>query len=286
MTQLLVLLLAASSLFAMGDAPNSRPVLNTRRHVVSDLEIVVAGVGSQEPRYIAYEDLLKLPQVRYTISDDSNLPGETTISGVELAELAKSIGAPHDNEMAIAICRDGYRANYPTAYLRAHEPLLVLKINGKPPADWPRAHDGGSLGPYLISHPKFTPSFKILSHEDEPQIPFGVTRIEYRNEKEVFDAIRPPGVHAMNSRVSQGYGIAKQNCYRCHNMWEQGGHLAAHPWQVLAAWAYADPKHFRNYVRNPRSVNAGGHMPGNPEYDDATLDALTAYFSTFAQKER
>ena len=58
-----------------------------------------------------------------------------------------------------------------------------FKINGKTEDKWPKTKYGGSLGPYLISHPVFTPSFKVLSHTDEPQIPFGVTRIEFREEQ-------------------------------------------------------------------------------------------------------
>jgi len=43
----------------------------------------------------------------------------------------------------------------------------------------------------MISHPAFAPSFKVLSHTDEPQIPWGVVRIEFPDEKSVFGAIAP-----------------------------------------------------------------------------------------------
>jgi cytochrome c1 len=39
---------------------------------------------------------------------------------------------------------------------------------------------------------------------------------------------------------------------------------------------------FRALIRNPAAVTPGAKMPGQPGYDDATLDALTAYFRTFA----
>ena len=32
--------------------------------------------------------------------------------------------------MVVAICDDGYRANYPRDYLVAHHPVLVLQVNG------------------------------------------------------------------------------------------------------------------------------------------------------------
>ena len=84
--------------------------------------------------------------------------------------------------------------------------MLALKINGKDPADWPKFPEGGAdMGPYLISSPDFKPSFKILSHEDEPQIPWGVVRLEIQNEDVVFNAIRPRGSDANSHEVQDGY---------------------------------------------------------------------------------
>jgi hypothetical protein len=47
--------------------------------------------------------------------------------------------------------------------------------------------------------------------------------------------------------------------------------------------AGAAPKDFAAYVHNPRTANPKAQMPGNPQYDDATLAALTAYFRTFSR---
>jgi mono/diheme cytochrome c family protein len=255
-------------------------LLHDQRRSGSDLEI---GEGKSAPaKFITYKDLLKLPQATYTVSDDTNFPPNTQISGVPLSELAAAVGAPHASNLIVAICNDKYRASYPPEYIAAHHPLLVLKINGKPPTQWPKSHDGGPMGPYLISHPPFKPSFHILSHADEAQIPYGVVRIEFRSQAEVYGAIRPTGNYATNSPVWQGYRIARQNCYRCHNMGPEGGQMARHPWPVLAAWAAYDPKYFAQYVRNPRSVGADRTMPAMTRYDDKTIDALRAYFATFA----
>ena len=186
----------------------------------------------------------------------------------------------------VAICYDGYRANYPTAYLSAHHPELVLKINGKTEADWPKSKHGGSLGPYLISSPTFTPSFKVLAHTDEPQIPFGVTRIEFRDEQTVLGSIAPPGHYAADSPVMEGYRIAEQNCFRCHNMGAEGGTKAGRTWQQLARRAAQNGARFRQIIRYPQSVNPKATMPAHTGYDDATLAALTAYFKTFAIARR
>jgi mono/diheme cytochrome c family protein len=259
--------------------------LHTTRSSPSDLELggELAGVPSGATRYIAREDLLALPQVSYRVSDDTNFSGPTEVSGVLLEELTRRLSASPESELVVAVCDDRYRANYPRAYVSAHQPLLVLKINGQPPAGWPKDAEGHgeSMGPYMISHSKFTPSFKILSHADEAQIPWGVVRIEFRKEKAVFGGIAPRGPHAREPAVHAGYRIAQQNCFRCHNKGAEGGQKSGRPWLVLSAWATASPEYFSAYVRNPQANNPHAQMPGNPGYDEATIHALRAYFQTF-----
>jgi mono/diheme cytochrome c family protein len=260
--------------------------LRAVRQFPSDLEIggELAGVSPGATRYITREDLLTLPQVTYTVNDDSNFSGPTKISGVPLEELKPSLGAAAQSDMVVAICDDQYRANYPRDYVAAHHPLLVLTIDGQPPSGWPKDAKGHGydMGPYMISHPKFTPSFRIFSHADEPQIPWGVVRMEFRTENAAFGAIVPRGARAGTPLVKGGYRIAQQNCFRCHNRGREGGQKSGVPWLVLSAWATASPEYFASYVRDPQGKNPHAQMPGNSGYDDATIGALIAYFQTFS----
>lgn len=285
MMLLIPFILGAISLAWGGQAQTNQALLHSERQFASDLEVAgdLPGLNGRE-RYICYRDLLKLPQVSYTISDDSNFPPNTTVSGVALDELVRSFGGAPASDLVIALCSDKYRATYSRAYISAHHPILVLRVNGSPPEMWPKVHGTEALGPYLISHPAFTPTFRVLSHEDERQIPFGVVRLEIRSETVVFGAIAPHGDFHGDSAVTAGYRIAQQNCYRCHNMGLQGGHLARRPWQVLGAIALSAPDYFRRYVRDPQAIDAANKMPGNPQYDDATIEALRRYFATFAMK--
>jgi len=166
--------------------------------------------------------------------------------------------------------------------------VLVLTVNGKAPSGWPKDSSGHGfdMGPYMISHPKFTPSFKILSAADEPQIPWGVVRLEFREEKKVFGAIAPRGPRASDPAVQAGYKIAEQNCFRCHNMGAEGGQKSKVTWAVLSALAADSPEFFSSYIRNPRAQNPSAQMPGNPGYDDETTRALIAYFETFSRAEK
>jgi hypothetical protein len=78
------------------------PVTNLRvaRQSPSDLEVGgdLAGLPHGATRYITRDDLLALPQVTYTVTDDSNFTGPTKISGVQLEELTRSLGAGPRNE--------------------------------------------------------------------------------------------------------------------------------------------------------------------------------------------
>lgn len=233
---------------------------------------------------MAREDLLALPQTTFVVKNDANFAGPTEVSGVLLEELIRQLGAAPNLDMVVAICDDQYRANYPQAYIAAHQPLLVLRVNGQAPPAWPKDAEGHSqnMGPYMISHRKFLPSFKVSAYGDEAQIPWGVVRLEFRDEKTVSDAITPRGPDAATEAVQHGYWIARQNCFRCHNNGEEGGTKANRPWLVLSAWATASPDYFAAYVRNPQSKNRNAQMPGNPGYGDKIIAALTAYFRTFS----
>jgi len=279
------LLLGPSRPLRLANPNASNPPLLAERSSDGDLEIggELAGLPAGSVRYVRYEDLLQLPQETYTVSDDTNFKGKTEISGVALTTLAKLFGQAAHSDLIVAICYDKYRSNYPSDYLTAHRPILVLKIDGKLRDRWPQSEHGGPLGPYLVSHSAFRPSFKVLSHEDEPQIPFGVTRLDFRTESVVFGAIRPPGKWDANSQVGQGYIIARQDCFRCHGLYGEGGQLASRSWLVLSAWAATDPARFEQYIHNPQSIQPSAKMPAHGGYDQATLDALTAYFKTFTQ---
>jgi mono/diheme cytochrome c family protein len=263
------------------------PRLHRERLATTDLELNgdLKGAPRGATRYISHEDLLTLPQVSYSVTDDSNFKGPTEVSGVLLEEVMKALAVSAKADLAVAVCDDRYHAHYPQHYLASHHPLLVLKINGHPPESWPKSAEGDAdMGPYLISHREFTPGAAILSHRDEAQIPWGVIRPEFRDEKSVMGSISPRGPQRDNSAVQSGYRIAQQNCLRCHNMGSYGGDKAQHPWLVLSAWAATSPEHFATYVRNPQSRNPQAQMSGNPAYDVETLKALTAYFATFTNR--
>jgi mono/diheme cytochrome c family protein len=269
--------------------PNAGLTLHRVRQSPSDLEIagLLNGVASGEPRYVRYAELLAMPQETYTVTDDANFAGTVTVTGIPLEQLPKLLEAQPGATMMTAVCDDAYAAHYPAEYVAKHHPLLVLKVNGKPPDQWPLAVDGSPMGPYLISHPNFTPAFTVLAHKDEAQVPWGVMRIEFQTPEDVYASIDPARLrvaHDTDPLVEEGYSIAKQNCFRCHGRTDEGGTKSGTSWDAIGRFALNKPAAFDEYVHAPKLVNPQAEMTGNPQYDDATLKALRAYFSLFAKE--
>jgi len=256
--------------------------LHAARISATDLEFSGDVPGSQAyaGMYASYAELLGMRQATFTVTDDENFPDKAELGGVSLAGLMEVLHVPDEKTLVAAICDDGYEAHYSSDYRAAHDPFLVLTINGKAPALIKRSGEAGAYGPYLISHPRFVPRYRILSHSEESQIPNGVIELRFLNEDEVLEAIRPRGSFAANAPQVQGYQIAKENCLRCHNAGVYGGHKAGITWSVLGKIARNRPKYFRAYIRDPQAESDYAEMPGFPEYDDATLAALTEYFQS------
>ncbi len=258
-------------------------VLHPTRTHVDDLEIsgAIDNVSAGETRFITYADLQQLPQVRFRLAHGTNFKGPVDVAGVRLEELARAAGAKPAS-MVVAICTDRYNAHYPMTYLRVHQPVLVLRINGLDHTRWSAAAQDEGMGPYLIAQDAFRPTFKVLSHEEEEQVPWQVVRLDFRREADVYGPIEPIGPDASASIVRQGYVIARENCFRCHARHGEGGTKAGVPWSVVASLAASNPQQFATYVRDPKKMNPASQMAASPNYDDATIDALRAYFQPFA----
>ncbi len=242
------------------------------------------GLPANAVRFASYADLSKLPQIAFTVTDDSNFSRKTDISGVYLDELLAALDISAKNTLIAAICDDEYEAHYPVEYRTAHHPILVLRVNGRKPALSKRTSHDGTYGPYLVSHESFTSRHRTLAHQEEAQIPNGVIELRFVNQDEALGAIHPRGEFAAGSPEMQGYLIAQENCYRCHNAGSYGGRKAGISWSSVAKIAYEKPAYFSAYLKDPQSQSAYADMPGFPDYDEPTLAALTAYFRTFASE--
>jgi mono/diheme cytochrome c family protein len=259
-----------------------------QRSSPQDLEVSgdVPGIPPGGKRFVGYTDLSRLAQVTFTVKNDENFLDPVTLSGVSLDAIMAALGIGGATQLIAASADDGYEAHYTAEYRAAHHPFLVLRIGGQEPAKWPKGPNGENYGPWLISHPSFSPAFHVLAHKDEAQIPYGVIGLRFLDEAAVLKELRPPGAASAASPAMQGYRIALQNCLRCHREGDIGGTKSPFGWPQMALIAQGNPSAFGKYIVRPNSVNPEANMPANPDYDAATIAALTAYFRSFAPGEK
>lgn len=256
---------------------------------VSKTDLEVHGFSaSMEHGYIPYESLLELPQVSANVEHDANfaemhLP-VVKVTGVPLSALSKALQVPVESDLLLTRSDDGYAGLYPAEYVTAHEPILVLTVDGMTTAAWAKKTGNADLGPYLIGYDNFNPAWHVLTHEDRPQAPSGILELEYKTQQQVFGPITPAARFGADSAERAGFAIAKQNCLRCHAAGPYGGTKAGLSWEILAGLAKRDGAHFAQYVHDPKSVSPKAKMPANPQYDAATLQALTAYYSSMVKE--
>jgi mono/diheme cytochrome c family protein len=281
---------AVAACFALLAAysPSRSHLLQDVRSAPSDLEIVGATADNAPGtvRYVSYQRLLALPQVTVPVRGDENfteIPQEKlSVTGVYLDVLKQALGVLPDSDLVTALCSDGYRDDYTREYIQTHRPIFALKINGLPVETWVAQTHNEDPGAYFITHSSFTPSYNVLSFQEMSKIPTMVTRLEFGTAQPVYNAIAPHGKNALDSQVMDGFRIAQNHCYRCHNMGSYGGTKAGKTWQTLANYAATSPVAFERYIRNPKSINPKSPMPSNPRFDEPTAKALQAYFQTFA----
>lgn len=284
----LVAILFALSIALRTEAQTGRA--STPESGPGNLEVQIYNTASQPPvsRLLPPAFLASLPQVSLILEADENFPElpaqGVRVTGVELDTLLQALLPNQSHTVAVAICRDGYTSPFPRQAIDNHHPILVLTMDGLSPNAWAAQHHTYDPSPYFVVYPGFVPSFHIFAHEDRPQHPAEIVRLKVFSESQLFAAITPPNASSLStdSPAIDGFRIAQQNCFRCHNSGETGGTKAHRTWQRLSSIAKDRPDFFAAWVQNPQSIDPQSKMTPNLKYDRATLQALTRYFQTFA----
>ncbi len=278
-----LLLVAAFSLATTCGASAAPLSASATRSSAQDLEVTaVAADGTvSPPRYYSYEQLSTLPQVTVQTEKDPNTGKSATYTGVLVSNLFAAFGATPQQDVLGMTCYDHYTQYYDADYDAKHQPILLLKFDGLPPAKWPQTDQNTPQGPYSVVYQKFVPSETIYGYVQPPRIPFGVVKAQLLSRSQAYGPFAPK-TNATDPQVQKGYTIAMGSCISCHNAGDQGGTMAMRPWSILAIYAATNSDHFRSYVVNPQKFNPTTKMPAHPTFDDKTLDALQAYFKTMA----
>jgi mono/diheme cytochrome c family protein len=206
---------------------------------------------------------------------DPNTSAPATYTGVYISDLFEAFGADKSIDVIGANCSDGRKQYYDRDYVAKHRPILLLKFDGKPPADWPNSEHGGWLGPYCVVHESFAPTETIYGYVEEPRNAPAVTSLELTRFTQSLGHFTPRR-SANDPEVVEGQKIAVGSCISCHRFGKAGGHRIDVPWDVLAVWAVNFRDKFRKYITDPHSINPTSQMPPHPTFDDATFSALEA----------
>src|ERR1700745_1989235 len=158
-----------------------------------DLEVITLDSQGKPAKsvYYSYDQLLTLPAVTVKTELDPNTNRPATYTGIYISDLFEAFGANTLFDVIGANCSDGRKQYYDREYVDKHRPILLLKFDGKPPADWPNAEHGSWLGPYCVVHESFKPAETIYSYVEEPRIAYGVSTLELTNFNQSLGRFTP-----------------------------------------------------------------------------------------------
>jgi hypothetical protein len=90
-----------------------------------------------------------LPTVTVKTDRDPNTNNPAIYTGVYLSDLFEAFDADAPLDVIGANCSDERKQYYDRDYIAKHRPILLLKFDNKPPADWPNSDYGSWLGTLL-----------------------------------------------------------------------------------------------------------------------------------------
>ncbi len=283
------LLTAFAGLLLAGQKPQHAP-MHAHREAPNDLEVsglLDSGLPGQS-QFVSREAIARMPQITMTMTRTADFPtlpqSGVSVRGVYLDTLVRSLALRTGGLAIEAICADGYTATYSSEYVKQHHPVFLLEVDGLNPHEWAIKAGQYDAGPYLIEYRRFVPSFRVLSDRDRPLEPTGIVKLHIDTQRHVFAGIQIRSAGRHERRAIQGYMIAKQNCFRCHNAGEHGGTKANVSWSRIGSIARKRPDYFADWVHDPQAVNPKAAMPSNLDYDAVTLSALQHYFAMFAKE--
>ena len=244
-----------------------------------DLELITLDSQGNPAKtvYYSYDQLLTLPTVTVKTDRDPNTNTPATYTGVYISDLFEAFDADASLDVIGANCSDGRKQYYDRDYVAKHRPILLLKFDGKPPADWPNSEHGSWFGPYCVVHESFSPTETIYGYVEEPRSAPAVTSLELTSFSQSLGHFTPKK-GGSDPEVVKGQKIAVGSCISCHKFGKAGGRTTNFSLSLLAVMAVNSKDNFRRKVIDPRSVNPMSQMPPHPTFDDNTFNALEAYF--------
>jgi mono/diheme cytochrome c family protein len=236
--------------------------------------------GGRVEGFLSWESVAALPGVQTHLAPLDWLDGEHRIEALPLEALVRALGGDPTRQTVVTDSADGYQSHFSPQVIADAKPIVVLRIGGLPPKEWPRGGLPFWPGPFFISViPSLAPEAaadRFASHKR----PFAVTRLRLMQWEDYTRGATPTVGGEQMPLVARGRALFEVSCASCHNVpGGMGGGFAQRNTLILATYAQAMPDYFNGYVRNPKASRADARMPAQPDVTDAELDGLRAYLA-------
>ncbi len=237
------------------------------------------GLSVDGEKIFTRAELARLPGVKKIRQRLTSRHPEAELTVLPLPALLGALPLAGDADGLLLICADRWQSVLPLAFVRSHEPFILLYYDGKTPAEgWPRFSAVEAFAPFYVdvnkaAHPDFNGVI------DEGMIS-ATQLIEVRaiNVARHYAPLYEAPPIPLGETAATGRKIFLRHCNNCHQgPGGVGGNTSQRPLGVLQAHATFNADFFRKIVRRPKDVYPDTVMPPHPHFDEAAYVALIAF---------
>ncbi len=204
---------------------------------------------------------------------------EVDLRVLPLLELFKSLPPTAAADGIVLIGADGWESFLPMAFVKTYHPYLLLRYDGKVPAQgWPKIYGIKPLAPYFSD---ISPS---LGPKLETPLEYGYNDANQLVEiRAVVTAARYAPFYGgklagLSVAAVAGRKTFLRECSNCHlGPGEVGGNVAHRSFQLLCAQATLSKDYFTHFVRNSTLYLPDTVMAPYDQMSPTELDGLVAF---------
>lgn len=257
----------------------------------SDIPIKLSGqfeiTREQHPIRITRQELAAIPGFK-TIKETLIPRAEPAELGVlPLRSFIAHFPLADDADGLLLETLNGWESFLPVDYIEEKDSLLLLYFNGQGPESGAWPYFGGDIEP-LAPYYVFDPGEPIPRFPDSPKYGMiAATQISGIRAVNTADRYAPffeSPMDQLSELAVHGRTLFMQRCNGCHKgPGNVGGNVANRPFAVLHAHAKLNADYFKRVVVDPKQFYPNTAMPKHSDFNDASLEALVAFFREAGQ---